>query len=155
MERETTVERTMFVNAGPEVVWKALTDPELTKLYMQGWMGLSSWKPGTSLRWIEKHGADQVEQAQGTVMESLPARRLRYTCYKPSSGLPNEPAIYTTVDITLEVERDGRTRLHLWHGDFAGLPNDVRRAREAGRTWVEALVGLKRVAEEQQDLMAA
>lgn len=145
----------MFVNAGPEVVWKALTDPELTKLYMQGWMGLSSWKPGTPLRWMEKQDGQQVEQAQGTVMESLPARRLRYTCYKPSSGLPDEPASYTTVDITLEVDRDGRTRLHLWHGDFAGLPNDVRRAREAGRTWVEALVGLKRVAEEQQDLMAA
>jgi len=155
MERETTVERTMLVNAGPEVVWKALTEPDLNKLYMAGWMGLSSWRRGDMLRWIEKQGEESVQQAQGTVMESLPGRRLRYTCYKPSSGLPDEPASYTTVDITLEVERDGRTRLSLWHGDFAGLPQDVRRAREAGREWVEKLVGLKRVAEEQQGQMAA
>jgi len=155
MERETTVERTMLVNAGPEVVWKALTEPDLNKLYMAGWMGLSSWKRGDLLRWMEKQGDETVQQAQGTVMESLPGRRLRYTCYKPSSGLPDEPASYTTVDITLEVERDGRTRLSLWHGDFAGLPQDVRRAREAGREWVEKLVGLKRVAEEQQGQMAA
>lgn len=155
MERETTVERTMLVDAGPEVVWRALTEPELTKLYMAGWMGLSSWKRGEPLQWMEKQGDERVRQAQGVVMESLPGRRLRYTCFNLASGLPDEPASYTTVDITLEVERDGRTRLHLWHGDFAGLPQDVRRAREAGREWVEKLVGLKRVAEEQQDQMAA
>ena len=59
------------------------------------------------------------------------------------------------MDIVLDEERSGRTKVTLWHGDFAGLPNDVRRARQAGREWVEALVGLKRVAEEQEGKMAA
>ena len=94
-------------------------------------------------------------RAQGIVMTALNEQRLRYTVLELDGGLPDEPASYTTVDISMEVERDGRTRIQLWQGDFAGLPQDVRRAREAGKQWVEALVGLKRTAEEQQGAMAA
>lgn len=140
----------MWVDATPEAVWKALMDPELSRLYMFNWMMLSSWKRGAPVEWVEKPGAGHELRAKGTVMENIPNHRLRYTFYAPSSGLPDEPASYTTVDITIEPERDGRTLVTVWHGDFAGLPQDVRRAREAGRNWVEAMVGLKRVAEEQQ-----
>ena len=62
---------------------------------------------------------------------------------------------HTTVDIHLVPLEEGRTRVELWQGDFAGLPMAVRRAREAGKQWVEQLVGLKRVAEELSEAMAA
>lgn len=155
MERETTIERTLLVNADPMVIWKALTEPQLTKLYMEGLRVQSSWKRSAPVLWVEHLEGNEEVQMKGKVMEFLPGRRLRYTRFDPSMGLPDEPASYTTVDITLEEYRDGRTRIDLWHGDFAGLPQDVRKARAAGRNWVEALVGLKRVAEEQQNLLAA
>lgn len=155
MEHETIVQRTLFIDASPEAIWRALTEPQLAKEYLDGWQVRSAWSRLAPIEWIELHEGGEELKAKGTVMENLPGRRLRYTQWLTGSGLPDEAASYTTIDISLESERDGRTRLHLWHGDFAGLPLDTRRAREAGRRWVETLVGLKRVAEEQQGLMAA
>ena len=59
------------------------------------------------------------------------------------------------LDLHLIAETPGRTRLELWQGDFLGLPHAARRAREAGRQWVERLVGVKRVAEELSRAQAA
>jgi uncharacterized protein YndB with AHSA1/START domain len=156
MDNETTVQRTMLVDAAPSMVWHVLTSPDLAKLYNAGRSVITTWKRGTSVRWVEKlDNGDQALRAQGTVMANHAAHRLRFTYYEPASGLPDEPASYTTVDISLEEERDGRTLVRFWQGDFAGLPHDARRAREAGRYWVEVLVGLKRTAEEQMSQRAA
>lgn len=155
MKRDTIVELTLLVDASPAVIWRVLTDPQLTKLYLEGWQGRSTWQQGAGLVWVEKVEGSELVRAKGTVMASIPAHRLRYTRLVTDGKLPDEPASYTTVDIVLDDLGDGRTRVRLWHGDFAGLPQDVRRARAAGRTWVEALVGLKRVSEEEQGVMAA
>lgn len=155
MEHETIVQRTLYVDASPEAIWRALTEPQLAKQYTDGWQVQSEWTRLAPIQWVDANEGLAVVKAKGTVMENLPGRRLRYTQWLLESGLPDEPASYTTIDLSVEVEKDGRTRLHLWHGDFAGLPLDVRRTREAGRRWVETLVGLKRVAEEQQSQMAA
>ncbi len=155
MERDTIVERTLLVDAGPMTIWKALTDPQWTKLYLEGWHARSEWKIGAPVMWVENVEGTEHLRAKGIVMACIPGRRLRYTRLLTDGKLPDEPASYTTVDIVLDEERDGRTRVQLWHGDFAGLPQDVRRARAAGRVWVESLVGLKRVAEELQSQRAA
>jgi hypothetical protein len=59
------------------------------------------------------------------------------------------------IDLHLISDEEGRTRVELWQGDFAGLPLAVRRTREVGKLWVEKLVGLKRVAEELAQAKAA
>ena len=156
MERDTTVQLTLLVDATPATIWQALTEPRLTKLYMEGWQARSTWKVGAPLLWVEQiEGMDHL-RAKGTVMACIPEHRLRYTRLILDGKLPDEPASFTTVDITLEQEGTERTKVVLWHGDYAGLPQDVRRARAAGRVWVEALVGLKRISEEMNgDLLAA
>lgn len=155
MEQLTTVDRTMFVDASPGTIWKALTEPQLTKLYRGNRLVFSQWKRGTPIRWVELVDGHQVLREKGTIMACQPGRRLRYTSLNVESDLADDRANETTVDILLEPDRDDRTKVTLWQGDFAGLPDAARRAREAGRDWVEALVGLKRVAEEQQRALAA
>jgi uncharacterized protein YndB with AHSA1/START domain len=155
MERETIVQRTLLVDAAPETIWKVLTEPQLSKLYLDGLQARSTWERGAPIMWVDRSEEGEVVRWKGHVKENLPGHRLRYSCLKLDGDLPDEPASYTTVDISLDMDRDGRSRLTLWHGDFAGLPHDVRRTREAGRKWVEALVGLKRVAEEQQQQQRA
>lgn len=155
LDPETNVLRTLLVDAPQEVIWKALTDPSITRLYTSTSIS-QDLEPGRSIQWFARQ-EDQTRQlvAKGTVLALVPNERLRYTNYVLASGLPDEPASHTTVDLHLEPEPDGRTRVSLWEGDFTGLPNAVKRAREAGKVWVEVLVGLKRESEEQARLMAA
>jgi uncharacterized protein YndB with AHSA1/START domain len=155
LDPETNVMRTLLVDAPPEAIWKALTDPSITRLYTSTAISLDL-QAGKPIQWFSRMD-DNTRQlvAKGTVLALVPNERLRYTTYTLGSDLPDEPASHTTVDFHLEPEQDGRTRVDLWEGDFAGLPNAVRRAREAGKVWVEALVGLKREAEEQARSIAA
>lgn len=151
---ETNVLRTLLVDAPPAAVWEALTDPKLARLYM-GAMPCCELQPGKPVQWfLREENGDQTLVAKGTILAVKPGDRLRYSTYSPSSKLPDEPASHTTVDLHLIPAGEG-TRVELWQGDFAGLPDAARRAREAGRNWVEHLVGLKRVAEETWEAKAA
>ena len=153
-KNETTVERTLLVDAAPEAVWKALVEPRLVRQYM-GATPTGEIAVGQPIQWFARVEEGGALVAKGTVLAVQPGERLRYTTYATTSKLPDEPASRTTVDLHLIPLDDGGTRVELWQGDFAGLPHDVRLAREAGRVWVEQLVGLKRVAEEVQGAMAA
>ncbi len=155
LDPETNVLRTLLVDAPPDAVWKALTEPQLARLYM-GAVPSTDLQPDKPVQWFRREeNGDQTLVAKGTVLAVHPGERLRYTTYSPKTKLPDEPASHTTVDIHLIAEEDGGTRVELWQGDFAGLPHAVRLAREAGKQWVEQLVGLKRTAEEQQRALAA
>ena len=155
LDPDTNVLRTLLVDAAPEAVWKALTEPNLARLYM-GSTPCCDLRVGEPMQWfVREENGDQTLVAKGMVMAVQPGERLRYTTYNPKTKLPDEPASHTTVDLHLISEEEGRTRVELWQGDFAGLPHPVRRSREAGRQWVERLVGLKRVAEELAQAKAA
>ncbi len=155
LDPETNVLHTLLVDAAPETVWKALTQPELARLYMIA-MPTGELKRGKPVQWfVREEDGSQNLAAKGVVLAVQPGERLRYSTYSPASQLPDEPASHTTVDFHLVPEDDGRTRVEFWQGDFTGLPHAVRRAREAGKEWVERLVGLKRVAEEQEQAKAA
>lgn len=148
LDPETNVLRTMLVEAAPEAVWKALTDPALARLYMGG-TPCCELQPGKPVQWFRREeDGSQTLVAKGTLLAVQAGQRLRYSTYSPASKLPDEAASHTTVDIHLIDEGDDRTRVELWQGDFAGLPHAERLAREAGKQWVEQLVGLKRTAEE-------
>ncbi|MFN3876149.1 MAG: SRPBCC domain-containing protein [Flavobacteriales bacterium] len=155
MNPETNVLRTLLVDAPPAAVWKALTDPNLARLYM-GAMPCCDLRPGKPVQWFAREeSGDQTLVAKGILLAVLPGERLRYSYFPLASKLPDEPGSHTTVDFHLVPDGDASTRVEYWQGDFAGLPDAERRAREAGRAWVEHLVGLKRVAEEVWEAKAA
>ena len=65
MDPETNVMRTLLVDAPPEMVWKALTEPDLTKLYM-GAILKSDLHTTVDLHLIEEDGGrTRVELWQG------------------------------------------------------------------------------------------
>lgn len=152
---ETNVLRTLLVDAPAAAVWEALIDPSLARLYM-GATPCCDLQRGKPIQWyMREESGDRTLVAKGTLMAFQPESRLRYTYYTIASKLPDEPASHTTVDFHLIPETEDRTRVEFYQGDFAGLPDAERRAREAGRIWVEHLVGLKRVAEETWEAKAA
>ena len=113
LDPETNVMRTLLVDAPPEVIWKALIDPNITRLYTSTAIS-PDLKAGDPIQWFSRED-DQSRRlvAKGTVLALVPNERLRYTNYPVGSDLPDEPASHTTVDVHLELEPDGRTRVDL------------------------------------------
>jgi len=115
-EQETTdrgtIEREMFINAPPRIVFAYFVDPER----IVRWMGRTADfdpRPGGTWR-IDYNGADI---ARGEVVEIDPPRRLVYTWGWEDPKEVVRPG-GSTVEVTLTPDGDG-TRLHLRH---SGLP---------------------------------
>jgi uncharacterized protein YndB with AHSA1/START domain len=67
---------TTYINATPERVWQALTDPAFTRRYW-GATFESDWEVGSAMTW-EQDGVAIADPAQ-VVLESEPCRRLVYS----------------------------------------------------------------------------
>ena len=107
-----TIERELFVDASPEIVFAHFVDPER----IRRWMGRSvAFDPRPGGEWrIDYNGSDI---ARGQVVEIDPPRRLVYTWGWEAPEEVVRPG-GSTVEVTLTAEGSG-TRLHLRH---SGLP---------------------------------
>lgn len=76
--------------SGPDRVWAALTDPELTARYLQGLAATSSWRPGAPVTFrLGRH------TLSGEVLATEPPRRLSYTV-----GVgDDQPSTYVTWEV--------------------------------------------------------
>lgn len=98
------IEKTITINAPPEAIWKALTEPVL----MKQWMGdpemqleiQTGWQVSSPIRISGIHHGKFVNK--GTVLENVPYQKLVYTHLSSVSRLPDVPESYTVYDFTLE-----------------------------------------------------
>ncbi|MEU8347540.1 SRPBCC family protein [Spirillospora sp. NPDC048832] len=67
---------TIYINAEPERVWEALTDPAATRSYW-GVAFETDWRPGSAMTWHERDAT--TADPEQTVLEAEPGRRLSYT----------------------------------------------------------------------------
>jgi uncharacterized protein YndB with AHSA1/START domain len=129
------------IDAPPEKVWRALTDPKQIEEYMFGSQVETDWKPGSRIVWRGEYEGKQYED-KGEIVEIEPNRRLKVTHFSPLSGLEDIPENYHTLLYELE-ERDGSTRISLRQDN-----NPSAEAAEHSRAnWEKMLVGLKQVVE--------
>ena len=79
-----------YIESAPERVWKALTDPDLTGQYW-GHSNISDWQPGS--RWEHRRvDGSGIADVVGTVLESVPPRRLTMTFDGPGQEPPGGPS---------------------------------------------------------------
>jgi uncharacterized protein YndB with AHSA1/START domain len=130
------------VNATPERVWRALTDPATIKRYMFGTTVQSDWKAGSPITWKGEWEGKTYED-KGVIARMEPPRLIQYTHFSPLSGKPDLPENYHTV--TIELERVGdQTRVSLAQDN-----NATEQVREhSAKNWQQMLNGLKTVVEE-------
>lgn len=127
MDNATTdglaVEKTLELEASPERVWKALTDPaELGAWFPERVEGLDGTPDGW-LAW-DAHGRFAVR-----VLESERPRRLVWRWARESdTALEDGPT--TTVEWTLRPMASGGTRLHLRESGF--LTREARAQNDGG-----------------------
>ena len=69
---------TMFINATPQKVWEAITNPEFSRQYWGGHANISDWKAGSTWQHADTNNNNEV-RVTGKVLESTPPKRLILT----------------------------------------------------------------------------
>jgi len=82
-----------YIESSPERVWAALTDADLTAQYW-GHSNVSDWQPGSAWEHLRTDGSG-IADVVGTVLESVPPRRLTMTFDAPGGAPPQGPSTVT------------------------------------------------------------
>jgi uncharacterized protein YndB with AHSA1/START domain len=136
MEKNLVARASVTIDAPVATVWKALVDPLAIHEYMFGTNVRSEWKEGSAIVWKGEWQGRSYED-KGVILRLEPERTLRYSHYSPSSGLPDVPASYHTVNI--ELSGDGaRTRLALTQ-DRNSTEEEREHSENNWRTMLDAL----------------
>ena len=129
------VDRTLHIDADPEVVYELLTDPAGLVRWMAEAAEVDA-RPGGRIRWTHRNG----DACAGEIVELVPGRRVVFTYGWERADIGVPPGS-TTVDITLTPTAGG-TELHLVHRGLAGPMADAHRGG-----WSNYLARLAVVAE--------
>jgi uncharacterized protein YndB with AHSA1/START domain len=132
---------TIDIEATPDRVWAALTDPAQIREFMMGSRVESDWRVGSPITWKGEYDGKRYED-KGEILEVEPGRRLAMTHFSPMSGAEDKPENYHTVVYDLE-DIAGRTHVTLTQD---GNSSDEE-AEHSTRNWTMMLQGLKKVAE--------
>jgi uncharacterized protein YndB with AHSA1/START domain len=131
------------IDAAPEAVWHALTDPALIAEYMHGTAVQTDWSEGSPITWAGEWQGSNYED-KGEVVTVDPPRRLAVTHWSPLTGDADVPANYHHVGYDLEAIGDGGTRLTLTHGNS---PTQESADSMVANGWRPTLEAIKQVVE--------
>ena len=129
------------IDATPQDVWDALTDPRQIEKYMLGSQVETDWVEGSPITWKGEYEGRSYED-KGKVVEVDPGRRLTFTHFSAMSGAEDVPANYHT--LVYKLERQG-SQTHV------SLSQDNNKSDEEAEhsraNWEKMLGELKRVVE--------
>jgi uncharacterized protein YndB with AHSA1/START domain len=145
----------VYINATPEAIWNAITDPEWTKKY--GYRGIAEYdlRPAGKYRMLAPAEMQAMGMPEllldGEVIEADPPRKLVQTWHALwDEGVAAEQPTRVTFDI--EEDDGGITRLTVTH-ELEGSPihaeqvSTQARLREGGGGWSWILSDLKTLLE--------
>ncbi len=141
MNENIVARASTVVDVPTDVVWNALTDPDIVRLYMFGATVTTDWRTGSPITWSGEWNGEPFED-KGFVLKVDPGRELEYSHYSPLSGRPDTPDQYHVVAVTLTPEGPG-TRVDLVQSNVAS--HEVQEHSEAN--WRVVLDKLKKVVE--------
>jgi uncharacterized protein YndB with AHSA1/START domain len=141
VSKNSVATASVIVQASPERVWAALTDPEIITRYMFGSTVTSDWMPGSPITYAGEYEGKKYED-HGTILEIRPPEILRSTHFSPLSGKPDVPENYHEITYTLTAE-DGTTTVRLTQDNNASEAE----AEHSAANWQQMLDSLKSVVE--------
>jgi uncharacterized protein YndB with AHSA1/START domain len=131
------------IDAAPEQVWRALTDPGLIKQYMFGSEVKTDWKPGSPITW-QGEFEGRAYQDEGEIISFEPSRRLEVTHFSPLTGQEDRPENYHRVRYDLQ-PISGGTSVRLTQDNSSS----AEEAEHSAANWQIMLDGLKKVVEQR------
>src|ERR1700722_11069884 len=93
------VRKKIAINAGPEAVWDALTNPEKTKKYFFNCEVLSDWEVGSPITFKGRMFFILNIEMKGRIIQIEPQKLLEYTL---KNNDDSEESTYSTVKDELE-----------------------------------------------------
>ena len=142
MNNTYLAEASIKVNASPERVWKALTDPEEIKQYLFGTKTTTDWKKGSPITYSGEWEGQRY-QDKGTIIDIRPAELLHTTYFSSMSGKEDKPENYANVIYRIKPE-GAQTILTITQDNNA---NEKSRDHSQ-QNWNMVLESFKKVVEE-------
>ena len=136
----------ILIDASPEKVFDALTDPAKTRLYMYNCEVNCDWEVGSHMLWIGS--VDEIVYGKGHLLEFESNNKLTYTVFDPNSTVEDIPENYLVTRITLE-DLEDETLVKISQGDYAKVASGEERFKHAESGWKMVLNGLKELVEIQ------
>jgi len=134
------------INASPENIWEALTDPAKIKQYMFGSDAKSDFKKNSKISFTGEWEGKSFEE-RGTILDAEPGRLLRYNTFTPQSGKADVEENYHT--ITIELNKNGeKTDVTLSQDNN----ESEEMTKHSEKNWKMMLDKLKQVVEKEQEL---
>jgi uncharacterized protein YndB with AHSA1/START domain len=137
-----------YIATTPEKVWRALVDTDVTRQYWAdptdddpAHVNVSDWKAGS--QWEHRRDDDaRTVDIVGTVVESIPPRRLVITWARPKEA--GDDSKHSRVTFDIEPYGDGLIRLTVTHED---LERDPKMLEGISNGWPKVLSNLKTLLE--------
>jgi len=130
------------IDAQPEDVWEALTNPARIREYMFGSEVSTDWKPGSPITWKGEFEGKAFED-KGEIISFEPGRLLEVTHFSPLTGQDDRPENYHRVRYELQ-PANGGTLVRLTQDNSSS----AEEAEHSGATWQMMLDSLKKVVEQ-------
>jgi uncharacterized protein YndB with AHSA1/START domain len=131
------------IDAPPEEVWRALTDPAAIRQFMFGSDVHTDWQPGSPITWKGEFEGKSYED-KGEILTVQSGRLLEVSHFSPLSGQEDQPENYHRVRYELQPDGGG-TRVRLTQ-DNSGSAEE---AEHSSAMWQAMLDGLKKVVEQR------
>jgi uncharacterized protein YndB with AHSA1/START domain len=143
----TTADVSVVVNAPPDEVWTALTEPAAIRRYYLGATVETDWEVGSPITWSGEWDGKPY-QDHGEILTVEPPRELEYSHWSPLSGADDTPDNYHVIDITLDPDGE-RTKVRLTQANLNGTVTDGDREHrdDYEKNWRTVLEGLKATVE--------
>ena len=110
------------LNASPEKVWDALTNPEKVKLWQFGSDLITTWEIGSNIEFVTEWKG-QIFKQWGKVLEIKINECIKYSLFAPRPDLEDKPENYFIMNYLLTPE-NGQTKLEIIQED--NRPNAVQ-----------------------------
>jgi len=143
MENNLVAEAKIVINAKPEKVWNALTNPDAIKIYMFGSIVESDWKENSPITWSGTWKGNAYKD-RGKIIKIVANKLLILTHFSPLSGEPDIPENYHTLKYEL-LPSGPNTELTLQQDNNK---SQEEKAHSEGN-WRMMLEGIKKFLENQ------
>ena len=142
---ESAAQVSKTIDAPPEAVWKALTNPSSLKQFFFGADVESDFKVGHPIRMKGSFKGKSYED-KGEILEVKPNARLSFSHWSAMSGTVDAPQNYHVVCLDLAPHSDG-TNVTLTQGNLMGglTDSDRKHKSEYEKNWRMLLDGLAKV----------